>query len=130
MTIQLPKDLESSVRAEVMNGRFASEDDLVAAAVRAYLRHRPQDQLIATPPGMGSIGAMHDDVNVLGVVTEHTMRNRHAEATNLELQQRLLEAGIISEIKPPITDMTPYEHRQAVPVKGEPLSETVIRERR
>ena len=47
-----------------------------------------------------------------------------------ELQRRLLEAGIISEIKPPITDMTPYRNRRAVPIQGEPISETVIRERR
>jgi len=42
MTITLPKDLEGSVRAEVLSGRFASESDLVAEAVRAYLgEHRP-----------------------------------------------------------------------------------------
>jgi hypothetical protein len=46
------------------------------------------------------------------------------------LQRRVLEAGIISEIKPPITDLTPYQHRQAIPVQGEPLSEAIIRERR
>ena len=43
---------------------------------------------------------------------------------------RLLAAGIISEIKPPITDLTPYQNRRAVPIQGEPISETAIRERR
>jgi len=52
------------------------------------------------------------------------------ETADQELQRRLLEAGIISEIKPPITDMTPYRNRRAVPIQGEPISETVIRERR
>jgi hypothetical protein len=52
------------------------------------------------------------------------------EPDNQELQQRLLEAGIISEIKPPITDLTPYQNRQPVPILGEPLSQTVSRERR
>jgi hypothetical protein len=52
------------------------------------------------------------------------------EIADQELQRRLLEAGIISEIKPPITDMTPYRNRRAVPIQGEPISETVIRERR
>jgi len=42
----------------------------------------------------------------------------------------LLKAGIISEIKPPITDLTPYQNRQAVPIQGEPISETAVRERR
>jgi hypothetical protein len=36
----------------------------------------------------------------------------------------------ISEIKPPITDLTPYRNRRAFPIQGEPISETVIRERR
>jgi Arc/MetJ-type ribon-helix-helix transcriptional regulator len=43
MTIHLPADLESSIRAEVMSGHFASEDDMVATAVRDYLQRR-QDQ--------------------------------------------------------------------------------------
>jgi hypothetical protein len=47
-----------------------------------------------------------------------------------ELQRRLLAAGLLSEIKPPITDLTAYSNRRAVPIQGEPLSETVIRERR
>lgn len=52
------------------------------------------------------------------------------QATRDELQRRLYEAGVLSEIKPPITDLTPYRNRKAVPIQGEPLSETVIRERR
>jgi hypothetical protein len=46
------------------------------------------------------------------------------------LQRRLFEAGLISEIKPPITDLTPYQNRQAISIQGERISETVIRERR
>ncbi|AGA28706.1 hypothetical protein [Singulisphaera acidiphila] len=53
-----------------------------------------------------------------------------APAGHEELQQRLLAAGLLSEIKPPITDLTAYRNRRAVPIQGEPLSETVIRERR
>ena len=40
MTIHLPDELEQSIRAEVLCGHFASEDALVAEAVRAYLRQR------------------------------------------------------------------------------------------
>lgn len=105
MTIHLPEDLESSVRAAVLEGQFPSEDDLVAAAVRAYLR--PQQD--------AAKGARSD---------------RHAELTNQEMQQRLLAAGLISEVKPPITDLTPYQNRHPIAVEGEPLSEAVIRERR
>jgi Arc/MetJ-type ribon-helix-helix transcriptional regulator len=38
MTVHLPEDLERSIRAEVENGHFASVDEAIAEAVRAYLR--------------------------------------------------------------------------------------------
>ena len=47
-----------------------------------------------------------------------------------ELQQRLLRAGIIRHIPPPITDFAPYQNRTPVSIEGKPLSETVIEERR
>jgi hypothetical protein len=47
-----------------------------------------------------------------------------------QLDQLLLEAGVISEIPSPITDFTPYENRQPIKVKGKPISETIIEERR
>jgi len=52
---------------------------------------------------------------------------------NRDLDQRvqhaLFEAGLLSEIKPPITDPTPYR-REPIKIVGKPLSETVIEERR
>lgn len=51
-------------------------------------------------------------------------------ASDEALQRRLLAAGLVGEIKPPIIDLSPYRDRRAVPIRGEPLSETVIRERR
>jgi putative addiction module CopG family antidote len=51
-------------------------------------------------------------------------------AAGQELQRRLFDAGLLSEIKPPVTDPAPWKGREAVPIEGEPLSETVIRERR
>jgi hypothetical protein len=52
-----------------------------------------------------------------------------ADDPEMLFMQRLLEAGVISEIKPrgsrsPVTDRTPIK------VKGKPLSEIVIEERR
>jgi Arc/MetJ-type ribon-helix-helix transcriptional regulator len=83
MTIHLPKDLESSVRAGMLSGHFASEDDLVAAAVRAYLRHLPQEPLTPTESSMGSIGAMHDDADLLGEVTQLIMQSRETRTLRL-----------------------------------------------
>jgi len=88
---------------QVEAGRFRSEDAVVLDALE---RHRQAQQ---SPIGPA---------------------DGREEPSNQELQQRLLDAVIISEIKPPITDLTPYQNRQAVPIQGEPLSETVIRERR
>jgi Arc/MetJ-type ribon-helix-helix transcriptional regulator len=106
MTIHLPEDLAESIRAEVLSGHFASGEDVVAAALRDYLERKH-----------GRAAAAH------AACTEE-------EPGTEELQHRLFEAGVISEIKPQITDFTPYRHRQAVPIQGEPLSETIIRERR
>lgn len=47
-----------------------------------------------------------------------------------EFERHLLAKGIISEIPPPITDLTPFQNRKLMEVKGKPLSEMVIEERR
>lgn len=52
------------------------------------------------------------------------------QMTEDEFEQRLLEKGIISRIPSPITDLTPYRNRKLIEVKGKPLSETIIEERR
>ena len=52
-----------------------------------------------------------------------------AALTEDEIEQKLFEAGIIRR-PPPITDHTPYQNRKMIAIQGEPLSETIIRERR
>jgi hypothetical protein len=52
------------------------------------------------------------------------------EQAEQELQRRLVEAGVLSEIKPPRSLAPARERFTPVQIKGEPLSETVIRERR
>ena len=47
-----------------------------------------------------------------------------------ELQRRLFDAGLLSEIKPPRREATGPHRFTPVPIEGEPLSETIIRERR
>jgi Arc/MetJ-type ribon-helix-helix transcriptional regulator len=112
MTIHLPENLESSICEAVRNGQFPSVDEAMAEAARLLLQ-----QIKQHPPRHTGDAAGH-----------------HAQAEDepgsQELQRRLFNAGLLSEIKPPITDLTPYRNRQAVPIQGEPLSETVIRERR
>jgi Arc/MetJ-type ribon-helix-helix transcriptional regulator len=48
MTIHLPKDVESSIRAEVTSGRFSSTDEAIAAAWRAFQRNEPTSDELAS----------------------------------------------------------------------------------
>jgi hypothetical protein len=52
------------------------------------------------------------------------------ELAHQEAQRRLLKAGVISEIRPARRVSTGTEQFAPIPIQGEPLSETVIRERR
>lgn len=52
------------------------------------------------------------------------------QMTEEEFEQHLYEKGMISEIKPPITEFSRYENYERVTVKGELVSETIIKERR
>lgn len=47
-----------------------------------------------------------------------------------EVQRRLFAAGLVSEIKPPIRVVTGTERCTPIRIAGEPLSETIIRDRR
>ena len=53
-----------------------------------------------------------------------------APLTEEELAQELLREGILDHVPPPITDLTPYQNRKPVDIQGEPLSETILKERR
>jgi Arc/MetJ-type ribon-helix-helix transcriptional regulator len=74
MTIHLPKDVESSINAAVMSGRFASADDMVAEIVRDYFRQRKIEQPVGQ--GQGSLGAMRDAAAELDEAVEHAMNLR------------------------------------------------------
>jgi len=47
-----------------------------------------------------------------------------------KLEKRLFELGYLSKLNRPIRDFSPYENRQPIEVRGTPLSETIIEERR
>ncbi len=106
MTIHLPEHLERYVHEQVDAGLYLTEDEVISDALE---RHRQAKQGSANP-------ALQPELTPEGIADQ-------------ELQRRLLKAGIISEIKPPITDLTPYQNRRAVPIEGEPISEIAIRER-
>ncbi len=50
-------------------------------------------------------------------------------ATEMLFKQRLLAAGLLTEIRPPVLH-SPPDSRVLIPVEGKPLSEMIIEERR
>ena len=53
-----------------------------------------------------------------------------APMTEDECAHKLVEFGVLSEVKPPIIDFAPYQNRQPVETTGKPLSEVILEERR
>lgn len=47
-----------------------------------------------------------------------------------QLAQKLCDLGLLKKINKRITDFTPYQNRKSIRIKGKPLSETVIEDRR
>jgi len=52
------------------------------------------------------------------------------DETEKELDRILMEAGLLTEIPLPVADFTPWQNRQPIQIEGQPLSETIIEERR
>ena len=107
MTIHLPEHLERYVHDQVQAGRYLTEDEVILDALE---RHRQAQQ----PPASAT----------------RQPELTPEEIADQELQRRLLAAGIVSEIKPPPRLLPTRERFTPVPIIGEPISETIIRERR
>jgi Arc/MetJ-type ribon-helix-helix transcriptional regulator len=60
MTIHLPENLESSIRAVVNSGRFASVDDAMAEATRLLLQQVQQGQENIKTPATGEANRAHE----------------------------------------------------------------------
>lgn len=53
-----------------------------------------------------------------------------APMTEEAFVHHLVNVGLLSAVKPPLTDLTPYQHRQPIETTGKPLSEVILEERR
>ena len=100
MTIHLPEDLEQFVHDAVRSGLYAREDDVVREALEQFRSHA----LLRSPA--------------------------KKPLTEAELEQKLIESGFLASVPPPHDPSTPAWSFAPVKIEGEPLSETVIRERR
>lgn len=82
MTIDLPEDLERSIRAEIHSGHFGSVDELVAQAVRCFLlqpqSHRSQP--VATLDDHDPvIGSMRDSADLMDEIVADAYRKRRED---------------------------------------------------
>jgi Arc/MetJ-type ribon-helix-helix transcriptional regulator len=101
MTMHLPKDVETSVEAAVRAGLFGSPEEAMAEAWRAYLREKDQPQAGQAM----TLDDLHQQMLVDGLLTQ-------LPDSNLDLDLDLDD-----------------ESDEPVEIDGEPLSETIIRER-
>ncbi len=101
MTIHLPEDIETSIQAAVRSGLFPSVDDAMTEAAHLLLRSLRERQRAGREP-----------------------------LTEEELERKLLETGFLASVPPPPDPSAPAWSFEPVKIEGEPLSETVIRERR
>lgn len=77
MMIHLPDDVECSIQAAVRGGRFASLDDAMTVAAQLLLKEIERGPSAAgRDSGLGFIGALRDDADLLDQAVEHAMRVR------------------------------------------------------
>ena len=112
MTIHLSKDLERFVHDAVLAGRYASEDDVIRDALVRLKQTMPGDSEMAHQDAEGA---------------ESSEENLLIE----QLNQRLLATGLVIQLPDPAEDIDDDDpDDQPIEIVGEPLSETIIRERR
>ena len=116
MTIHLPPDVENSIVAAVHSGHFASADEAMDKAARLLLRDIEQTKLRQGQAGKAAKRAK-------------PAQPQKKPLTRAQFDQQLVELGLMSHI-PNTAAYFDDPDDEPIPIKGEPLSETVIRERR
>jgi Arc/MetJ-type ribon-helix-helix transcriptional regulator len=118
MTIHLSKDVEDAINAAVQSGRFASADEMIDALVReeAGRSRKPK------PPR-----ALQKGTNRTRADTAESETPKAID----ELHRRWMASGLITRRPDPAQDANDDDPEdQPVVIKGEPLSQTILRERR
>ncbi len=116
MTIDLSKDLEKIVHDAVRAGLYAREDDVIRDALIRLKQSLPQ---AAQTFGKGAKR------------TKAAPQKPKQPLTPAELDQYMLSIGLITQLPNPAEDIDDDDPDDTpVVIKGEPVSETIIRERR
>ena len=115
MTIQIPKELENFVHDAVRAGHYARQDDVIRDALVLLKETMPQVASKRASRGKGA---------------KPTKPSQQKESlTAAEFDRHLLEIGLMSQLPDTDADFDDPDD-EPIAIKGEPLSETVIRERR
>jgi Arc/MetJ-type ribon-helix-helix transcriptional regulator len=116
MTIHLSKDMERIVHKAVLAGLYASEDDVI----RVALTHL--EQTLPKPARTSAKAAKRPKTAA--------RQPKRKPLTVAEIHQQMLASGLITALPDPSQDIDDDPDDLPVIIKGEPLSETIIRERR
>jgi Arc/MetJ-type ribon-helix-helix transcriptional regulator len=113
MTIHLSKDQEKFVHDAVRAGLYANEDAVVTDALE-----RLKNSMVAPARKAG-----------MKAKRAKTVTQKKKTLTLAEIHQQMLASGLMTQLPHSAAD---YDDPADVPItiKGEPLSETIIRERR
>jgi len=73
-----------------------------------------------------------EDLRKVRELVDSLLETKEAQPpmTEEEFAKELEAEGFIGKVPPPITDFSRYENYERVEVTGEPISETIIKERR
>jgi Arc/MetJ-type ribon-helix-helix transcriptional regulator len=110
------KELEQFVHDAVRAGLYAREDDVIHDALTRLKQAMPE---ATRTPGKGTKRAKAKAAPAPKEPMTKEAFHRH-----------LMEIGLISQLPDPAQDLDDDPDDQPVPIEGEPLSETIIRERR
>ena len=113
MTIRLSKDLEQFVHDAVQAGLYAREDDVIRDALIRLQQALPE---AARRPGKGAKRGKAD-------------RATQNPLTEADVWQQMLASGLMTQLPDTDADFDDPDD-QLITIKGEPISETIIRERR
>ena len=115
MTIHLSKDLERFVHDAVRAGLYAREEDVIREALTRMSQSFPENAVKLARKADPAQSAKSDEEKPL------------IDALN----QRLLAAGLVTHLPDPAEDLDDDDpDDQPIEIVGEPLSETILRERR
>jgi putative addiction module CopG family antidote len=113
MTINLSPELEQFIRDAVRSGRYAHTDDVIRDAL---IRLKQTTVAATQPSGKRTKGAK-------------SAQPKKQALTEADVLQHMLDIGLITQLPDTVADYDDPDDKP-ITIKGEPLSETVIRERR